>query len=173
MPSPFFPRWSYSYSSLLTAEFLQDSSSDWWLFLSSFIYDFLMAFFFFNVYLFLRERESVSGRGRERERERKTESEVGSRFWAVSTEPDAGLELKNWKIMSWAEVRCLIDQVTQVPLSWHSYFYDPFGWRSEPGGVGRPRRWEKSFLRPEIACAKTQSKERMASSRNWAVYSSW
>ena len=48
----------------------------------------------FNAYLFLREWErdrAWSGGGMERERE--TESEAGSRFWAVSTEPNAGLEL--------------------------------------------------------------------------------
>ena len=54
-----------------------------------------------NVYLFLRERESVS---REGQREGDTESEAGSRLQAVSTEPDAGLELTNRRIMTWAEV---------------------------------------------------------------------
>ena len=40
------------------------------------------------------EGERKQGRGREREREREgdTESEVGSRLRAASTEPDAGLE---------------------------------------------------------------------------------
>ena len=36
--------------------------------------------------------------GRGREREGDTESEAGSRLWAVSTEPDAGLELVNLEI---------------------------------------------------------------------------
>ena len=35
-----------------------------------------------------------------RERERETESEAGSRLRAVSTEPDAGLELTNREIMT-------------------------------------------------------------------------
>ena len=43
-----------------------------------------------NVYLFLRERE----------RQADTESETGSSLRAVSTEPDAGLELKDFKIMA-------------------------------------------------------------------------
>ena len=43
-------------------------------------------------YLFLRERET------ETEREGDTESEAGSRFGAVNTEPDAGLELTNREI---------------------------------------------------------------------------
>ena len=39
------------------------------------------------------------------EREGDTESEAGSRLQAVSTEPDAGLELTNCEIMAQAEVR--------------------------------------------------------------------
>ena len=35
-----------------------------------------------------------------------TESEAGSRLRAVSTEPDAGLELTNHEITTWAEVGC-------------------------------------------------------------------
>ena len=34
------------------------------------------------------------------EREGNTESEAGSRLQAVSTEPDAGLELTNYEIMT-------------------------------------------------------------------------
>ena len=60
-----------------------------------------------------RERQSVSGGGSEREGD--TESEVGSRLWAVSTEPDAGLKLTNCEIVTWAEVGRLTDWVTQVP----------------------------------------------------------
>ena len=51
-----------------------------------------------NVYLFLRQRETQHEWGRGREREGDTESEAGSRLWAVSTEPDAGLELVNLEI---------------------------------------------------------------------------
>ena len=56
----------------------------------------------FNVYLFLkkRNRQSVSWGGSEREREGDTESEAGSRLRAVSTEPDAGLELTDHEIMT-------------------------------------------------------------------------
>ena len=45
-----------------------------------------------------RERQSVSRRGAEREGD--TESQAGSRLRAVSTEPDAGLELMNLEIMT-------------------------------------------------------------------------
>ena len=69
-------------------------------------------FNFFNVYLFL--RESASGGGAEEEGD--TESEADSSLWAVSTEPDTGLKLTDLKAMTWAEVGCLTDWATQVPL---------------------------------------------------------
>ena len=49
------------------------------------------------------------------ERRRDTEPEAGSRFWAVSTETDAGPELTNRKIMTWAIVRRLTNWATQMP----------------------------------------------------------
>ena len=55
----------------------------------------------------------MNGEGAEREGD--TEWEAGSRLWAVSTEPDAGLELKNYKIMTWAEVGRSTDWATQAP----------------------------------------------------------
>ena len=51
-------------------------------------------------YLFLRETECEWGRARERERDTHTESTAGSGLRAVSTEPDAGLELLNHEIMT-------------------------------------------------------------------------
>ena len=45
------------------------------------------------MFLFIFETESVSRGGAERAQD--TESKTGSRLQAVSTEPDAGLELKN------------------------------------------------------------------------------
>ena len=45
-----------------------------------------------------RERQSMSRGGAEREGD--TESEAGSRLRAVSTEPDAGLELTDCEIMT-------------------------------------------------------------------------
>ena len=56
---------------------------------------------FLNVYLlFLRGRETECERGTGRERGRDTESKAGSRLQAVSTEPDAGLELTSHEIMT-------------------------------------------------------------------------
>ena len=83
--------------------------------------------FFFYVYLFLRNRERekehsyVSGSGAEREGD--TELEAGSRLWAVSTEPDAVLELMNCEIMTWAEVGHLTDWATQVPRKAMPFIY--------------------------------------------------
>ena len=68
------------------------------------------------------ERQSVSGGGAEREGD--TESKTGSRLWAVSTEPDAGLKLTDHEIMTWAEVGRLTDWATQAPL--HKTFQKPY-----------------------------------------------
>ena len=62
----------------------------------------------------MRDRDRVwVGGGAEREGD--TESEAGSRLWAVSTEPNAGLKPTNREIMTWAEVGRLTDWATQVP----------------------------------------------------------
>ena len=63
-----------------------------------------------------RQRQNASGSGAETEGD--TESETGSRLWAVSTEPDAGLKLTNYEIMTWAEVRRSTDWATQAPLKY-------------------------------------------------------
>ena len=48
----------------------------------------------------MRQRETEHEQGRVRERAGGTEYETGSRLRAVSTEPDAGLELMNREIMT-------------------------------------------------------------------------
>ena len=70
-----------------------------------------------HLFIFERETERESGRGRERE----TESGAGSRLRAVSTEPDAGLELTSHEIMTWAEVGRSTNWATQALLCYH-YF---------------------------------------------------
>ena len=76
--------------------------------------------YFFNVYLFLREREREHKQGRNTEKEGDTESEACFRLWAVSAEPDVGLEPMSCEFMTWVEVRCLTDWATQVP---HLFFF--------------------------------------------------
>ena len=51
------------------------------------------------IYFWDRERQSMNGRGAEREGD--TESETGSRLWAISPEPDTGLELTDREIVTW------------------------------------------------------------------------
>ena len=51
-------------------------------------------------------------RGRERG---DTESEAGSRLWAINTKPDMRLEPMNHEIITWAEVGRLTDWTTQAP----------------------------------------------------------
>ena len=72
---------------------------------------------FLCLSIFERQSQSVSGGGAEPEGD--TESEAGSRLWAVSTEPDAGLEPINCETMSWAEVGHLTEWATQVSLDEH------------------------------------------------------
>ena len=76
------------------------------------------SFFSMFIYFWWRETEWEWGRGR---REGDTESEAGSRLWAVGTEPDMGLELTSCEIMNWAEVRCLTDWATRAPHILHVF----------------------------------------------------
>ena len=55
----------------------------------------------------------MNGGGAEREGD--TESEAGSRLWAISPEPDAGLKLTDREIVTWAEVGRSTDWATQAP----------------------------------------------------------
>ena len=71
-------------------------------------------FKFFLTFIHFWETEQEWGRGRKREGN--TESEAGSRIWAVSTEPDTGLEPMNCETMTWAEVGRSTDWATQAPL---------------------------------------------------------
>ena len=68
---------------------------------------------FFFMFLFIFERERVSRGGTEREGA--TESKAGSRLRAASTEPDAGLELKNCEIRTQAGVSRPTDGAPKGP----------------------------------------------------------
>ena len=64
------------------------------------LFSLLVSKIVFYVYSFLRDRERQEherGRGREGD----TESKAGSRLRAISTEPDAGLELTDREIVTW------------------------------------------------------------------------
>ena len=67
-----------------------------------YLLDPVVGFFLFFMFIFERERQSTSGGGVDREGD--TESDAGSTLWAVSTEPDTGLEPTNYEIMTWTEV---------------------------------------------------------------------
>ena len=67
----------------------------------------------FFLLMFIFERDRVwAGEG---QREGDTECEAGSRLQAVSTEPDAGLEPTDCKIMTWTKVGHVTDRDTQAP----------------------------------------------------------
>ena len=73
------------------------------------------------MFIYFWDRESMNRGGSEEEGD--TESETGSRLWAASTEPDAGLELTDCEIMTRAEVGRLTDQATQAPLNFLIFIY--------------------------------------------------
>ena len=70
---------------------------------------------FLHLFILETQRETEHKRRRGRESEWDTESKAGSRLWAVSTEPAAGLELTSCEIMTWAQVGCSTNWATQVP----------------------------------------------------------
>ena len=65
------------------------------------------------IHFWEREKQSMSRGGAQREGD--TELEAGSRLWAVSPEPDVGLELTDREIVTWAEVGCSTDWAIQAP----------------------------------------------------------
>ena len=79
------------------------------------------------------------------EREGDTESETGSRLWAVSTEPDAGLELTDREIMTWAKVGRSTDQATQAPQD-HFLKISLFIYFEGGGWVGGQRERERERI---------------------------
>ena len=81
-----------------------------YIFLFQYAWESEMIINFVNVYFW--ELQSMSWGGAKREGN--TESKAGSKLWAVNTEPDAGLELTNGEIMTWAEVGCLTDWAIRV-----------------------------------------------------------
>ena len=66
--------------------------------------------FFLNFLMFI-----YFWRGGGAQRERETQSEADSRLWAVSAEPEAGLELTSHEIMTWTKVWCWTYWATDTP----------------------------------------------------------
>ena len=125
-----------------------------------------------------RERQSTSRGGAEIEGD--TESEAGSRLWAVSTEPDAGLQLMNHEIVTWAEVGRLTDWATQA----HPHpFFNVYFWERERECVcvsrgGAERRTEEAgsvltAARPSVGCELTNleitTRAEVGRSTDWAT----
>ena len=74
-------------------------------------YFFYFLIFLIFIYFLEGEKEHESRKCRKRDRE----SEAGSSFWAVSTEPNMGLKLMCCVIMTWVNIGGLTDWATQVP----------------------------------------------------------
>ena len=66
------------------------------------------------IYFWERERERAEEGQIERETQNPKQA-PGSRLQAASTEPEEGLELTNYKTMTWAEVGRLTNWAIQVP----------------------------------------------------------
>ena len=66
----------------------------------------IISFFFSLMFIFERQTECGRKRGRQ---------SIQSRLWAVSTEPDMGLEPTDHEIMTWAKVRHLTNWATKAP----------------------------------------------------------
>ena len=122
-------------------------------------------------YLFLRERQterqSMSRGGSKREGD--TESEAGSRLWAVTIESDARLELTDPEITTWAEVRRWTKRATQAPLrecSLNKYFS-----ANEIGKGQKYTRWRCNIGRLELTCQEKNYTclclHRRASDQEW------
>ena len=70
---------------------------------------------FFLTLIYFWERQTEHKSGVEEERERVRESEAVSRLWAVSTQPNTGLELMSCEIMTWAKVRHWLTEPPRCP----------------------------------------------------------
>ena len=101
----------------------------------------------------------MSRGGAERKRERQTESEAGSRLWAVSTDPDVGLKPTDCEIMTWAEVGCSTDWATQAPHFFSIFIFEREREREREremqnvsrGGAKRGRQNQKQAPGPELS----------------------
>ena len=72
-------------------------------------------YYFFLMFIYFCETERDRVWVVEGQRDQETESEAGSRHWAISPKPNVELELMSHEIMTSAEVEHLTDRATQEP----------------------------------------------------------
>ena len=118
------PTWFMEWLSLCWVSFSGLEAPCFFPFLPFTFYICLSFFLLFKIFLtFIYFWETERNRARAREGQRgRTGLEAGSRLWAVSTEPDAGLQPTNREIMIWVEVWGSTDWATQAPQHL-SFFY--------------------------------------------------
>ena len=116
-----------------------------------------------------RERQSASRGGAETEGD--TESETGSRLWAVSTEPDMALELMNCEIMTWAEVGCLTNWATQEPLKYIFYSFTYLFLKDRETehewGMDRERGRHRIWSRPQAPSCQHRARHGARTHEPW------
>ena len=92
-------RFLFFFHNILLLIYISGSKSLPYIF-NTILFYFILSYFIFYSFFWETEREWV-GDG-QRETHTHTESKPGSRFSAISTEPDVGLKLTNHEIMTWA-----------------------------------------------------------------------
>ena len=106
------------------------------------------------------------------------ESEAGSRLWAVSPEPNAGLEPTSCEIMTWAEVGRSTDWATQVPRK--SNFFLKIAFTPMTClGINLPKHEqildteikEKVYIERYTMFVDDKAKNWYKFSRNWFIHS--
>ena len=100
-----------------------------------------------------------------------TESEAGSRLWAVSAEPDEGLELTSREIMTWAEVGRLTNWAIQGPLIFKKmfiYFWETERDRAQAGdGQGEETQNLKQAPGSELSAQSPTQGSNSQTVRSW------
>ena len=129
--------------------------------------------FVLNVYFWRRERQSTRGGGAEREGD--SESQAGSRFWAVSTEPDAGLQPTNREIMTRATepsrhpntILFVQYKIPVVSFLMFTYFWDRERQSMSRGGAERERGRHRNWSRLQAPSCQHRAWCRASTHRPW------
>ena len=107
-------------------------------------------------YLFLRDRAQTGGA----EQEGDTDSEAGSRLWAVSTEPNPGLELTSRAMRSWPKRKLKSEaQLTEPPRCPGAHSYSKYHLQLKKLGLHRlsslPKGTYPERYVPPASCTRT------------------